>query len=188
MDTRVLTTKSARFSLRRRWVVLLGAAAGLGLVAALLRMTGCLAPEGAYGGGVVFESNWSTDTGTSRRAVTDGSRWNKYWEFNRGTGVQLLSVVPGGPGGRNALRVLQRGARYAANVQQNNVVPRSKGFFVRFYMRNDDTSAAGDHVVTVDTWQYANLTFLRKWSTSSGWQFVISLYGCGATYPIVHWG
>ena len=55
-------------------------------------------------------------------------------------------------------------------------------------MRNDDTSPPGDHVVTVDTWQYPNLTFLRKSSGSSGWQFVSSFYGCGYTYPVGHWG
>jgi hypothetical protein len=188
MGTRVLTKNSAGFALRRRSVLLLGAAAGLGLAAVLLRVVGCLAPDDTYGGGVVFESNWSADTGSSRRAVTDGGRWKNYWEFNRGTGVQLLSVVPGGPGGRNALKVLQRGQTFAANVQQNNVVPRSRNFYVRFYVRNDDTSTAGDHVATVDTWQYGNLTFLRKWSTADGWRLAISLYGCGFTYPIGHWG
>jgi len=186
MGTRVLQGGGSR--LRRRRLPLVGGAAALGLAAALLRTTGCLAPAEAYDGGVVFESNWSTDTGTARNAVTDGGRWKKYWEFNNGTGVQLLSVVPGGPGGRNALQVLQRGPTYAANVQQNNVVPPSRGFYVRFYMRNDDTSAAGDHVVTVDTWQYANLTFMRKWGVDNGWQFVMSVYGCGFTYPIGHWG
>src|SRR6185503_7349522 len=140
---------------RGRW--LLGAVVGLGLTAGLLRITGCLSMTDAHAAGIVFESNWNTDTGTSRQAVTDGKRWGNYWEFNRGTGVQLLSVVPGGPGGRNALRVVQRGPTFAANLQQNNVVPPSKGFYVRFYMRNDDTSSAGDHVVTVDTWKYGNL-------------------------------
>jgi hypothetical protein len=167
---------------------LLGAGVAVGLTVVLLRATACPSPTGAHAEGVVFESNWSTDTGTSREAVTDGKRWGNYWEFNRGTGVQLLSVVPGGPGGRNALRVIQRGPTFAANLQQNNVVPPSKGFYVRFYMRNDDTSSAGDHVVTVDTWKYGNLTFLRKWNASNGWRFVVSLYGCGFTYPIGHWG
>ena len=161
---------------------------GLGLTAVVLRATGCNPLNDAHAAGVVFESNWGTDTGTTRQAVTDDQRWGNYWEFNRGTGVQLLSVVPGGPGDRNALKVVQRGPTYAANLQQDNVVPRSKSFFVRFYMRNDDTSTAGDHVVTVDTWKYGNLTFLRKWSTGNGWQFVVSLYGCGFTYPIAHWG
>ena len=177
----------------RRSLALLGIGAVLGLGAAALRMSGCLAPAERYEEGVVFQSDWSTDTGSSRNAVRDGGRWKNYWEFNNGKPGQLLSVVPGGsvnaPGGRNALKVVQRGtAGYAANVQQDQVVPPSTDFYVRFYMRNDDTSAAGDHVVTVDTWKYANLTFMRKSSSSTGWQFVISMYGCGYTYPIGHWG
>ena len=180
-------------SFGRRGLVLLGAGVGLALAAALLRAAGWLGSAYHYEDGVVFQSDWSTDTGTSRKAVRDGDRWKNYWEFNGGRPGQLLSVVPGSsvnaPGGRNALKVVQRGTSgYAANVQQNNVVPPSTDYYVRFYMRNDDTSAAGDHVVTVDTWQYANLTFMRKVSGSSGWRFVISLYGCGYTYPVGHWG
>jgi len=156
---------------------------------------------GGGGGGVVFQSDWSTATGTSSNAVQDGGRWTSYWEFNNGTGVQLLSVVSGasvnGPGGLNALKVLQRGSTFAANLQQGPVsqggggppiVPVSTDYYVRFYMRNDDTSPPGDHIVTVDTWQYANLTFVRKMGVSGGWQFVSSFYGCGYTYPVGHWG
>jgi len=150
--------------------------------------TALLSIQGVSNSGEAFESDWSTATDTSFNAVADGGRWMNYWEFNRNTGVRLLSVVPGGPPGyANALRVLQRGPTYAANVQQDSVVPPSTDYYVRFYMRNDDTSSVGDHVVTVDTWKYANLTFLRKWRESAGWRFVVSLYGCGFTYPIGHW-
>jgi hypothetical protein len=120
--------------------------------------------------------------------VTDGGRWPNYWEFNNGTSVQLLSVVSGGPNGHNALRVQQRGSTYAANVQLDNVVPQSTDYYVRYYVRNDDTSNAGDHIVTADTWQYYNLTYMRKYGGPSSWTFVTSLYGCGYTYPIGHWG
>jgi hypothetical protein len=129
------------------------------LTACELPGKGVMPPDGARP--AVFRSDWSAATGGTASAVTDGGRWMNYWEFNNGSGVQLLSVAGGGPGGRNALRVVQRGASYAANVQQDNVVERSSDFYVRFYMRNDDTSQAGDHIVTVDTWEYANLTFKR---------------------------
>lgn len=173
--------------LGRNRIPLIGAGVATVATVALLRMTGCLAPADAQYG-VVFQSDWSSDTGRSRRAVTDGGRWKNYWEWNHDTtGFQLLSVEPGGPGGRNALKVVQRGPTYAANVQQNGVVPPATDFYVRFYVRNDDTSSAGDHVVTVDTWRYANLTFLRKWSVGTAWRFAVSMYGCGYTYPIGHW-
>ena len=139
-------------------------------------------------GAVVFEADWGTATGTSTPAVTDGGRWPNYWEFNNGTGVQLLSVVPGGPEGHNALRVQQRGSSFAADLQIDDVLPQSRDYYLRFYMRNDDTSSAGDHVVTVDAWHYQNLTFLRKYSGSADWRFVMSMYGCAEQYPLNHWG
>ena len=158
-----------------------------GLLILLVLVTGCLAFPDGRDPDVLFESDWTTDTGTTREAVTDGGRWKNYWEFNNGGLVQLLSVVPGGPGGRNALRVVQRGSSYSAFVEQDNVVPLSRDYYVRYYMRNDDTSAVGDHVVTADPYQYANLTYMRRLSGSTGWRFVISLYGCEATYPLMHW-
>jgi hypothetical protein len=137
----------------------------------------------------VFESKWST-VGTSIAVVSDGGRWKNYWEFNNGTGVQLLSVVPlGPPGYPNALQVLQRGSTLAGDVQQDNILPPSTDYYVRFYMRNDDTSPAGDHVVTPDIYQYGNLTYVRKTSGVTGWQYVISMYGCpSAVYPLYHMG
>jgi hypothetical protein len=148
---------------------------------------------GGSGGGTttppVFQSNWSSNTGTSASAVTDGGKWPDYYEFNNGSNVQLMSVVSGaGPNGLNALRVEQRGSTYAANLQVNDVVAQSRDYYVRYYMKNDDTSGAGDHIVTADLYEYANLTFMRKYGSSSGWTFVTSLYGCGFTYPIGHWG
>ena len=148
--------------------------------------TATLTVTATASGGIVFQSDWSAATGTSNAAVTDGGRWMNYWEFDQGTGVQLMSVVSGGPGGRNALKVLQR-AELAAALQQDTVLPPSTDFYVRFYMRNDDVSPNGDHIVTVDAWQYGNLTFMRKFSSTTGWRFAVSLYGCGYTYPIGHW-
>lgn len=161
----------------------------LGL-ASLVHLGGCLSPADAHDPSIVFESDWSTEVGTSRRAVTDGGRWAHYWEFNNGAPVQLLSVVSEGPGGHHALRVLQRGSvpGYAAFVQQDKVVKPSTDYYVRYYMRNDDTSSVGDHVVTADMQAYANLTYMRRLSGRSGWRFVISLYGCEAMYPLIHWG
>ena len=144
-------------------------------------VTVTVVPPGS--GGVVFESDWAAGE------PSDGGRWANYWEFNNGTNVRLLSVVSGfGPGGRNALKVLQRGENLSADLQQYNIVPLSTDYYVRFYMRNDDTSASGDHVVVTDVYEYWNLTYMRKSSGTSGWQFVVSMYGCGSNYPINHLG
>src|SRR2546425_76527 len=71
--------------------------------AGVAAMPGLLVPAHAAGG-VLFQSNWDTAAGTSTTAVTDGGRWPNYWEFNNGTGVQLISVVSGGPNGRSEER------------------------------------------------------------------------------------
>jgi len=161
------------------------AVAALALAAGVLvGEAGCLASPRD---GVVFQSDWSTDTGTSRRAVTDDGRWKKYYEFNA-SGFQLLSVVPEGPGGRNALRVLQRGVHFAAEVEQDNVLPPSKDFYVRFYMRNDDTSQTADHAVepglSADFWN--NLIYVRKTAAPNGWRTVVGTMNGG--YPVNYWG
>jgi Big-like domain-containing protein len=137
--------------------------------------------------GVIFESNWDTATGLASNAVSDGGRWPNYWEFNNGSSVQLLSVVPDGPNGHNALRVLQRGSTYAANVQIDNFIPQSTDYYLRYYMKTDDTSREGDHIVTVDTWNYQNLTYMRKYGGATSFTYEVSVYGCGYTYPIGRW-
>jgi uncharacterized protein YjdB len=148
-------------------------------------LTVSVAPP-APSGAVLFESDWSTALGNDpSSALRDGGRWG--WEADWGGG-KLMSVVAGGPGGRNALRVLQRGGSFAAFIGKNNVLPVSKDYYVRYYMRNDDTSPAGDHIVTPDYQSYGNLTYMRKYSSSNGWRFVISMYGCSFTYPISHIG
>jgi hypothetical protein len=158
-----------------------------GAVAILLVVSAGHAVLSGLAPGVVFESNWDTAVGLTANAVKDGSVWPNYWEFNGGSSVQLLSVVSGGVNGHNALRVQQRGSSYAANLQVDNFIAPSKDYYLRYYMKNDDTSSSGDHIVTVDTYQYPNLTFMRKYGGPSSFRAVMSLYGCGYTYPIGHW-
>src|SRR5439155_17576009 len=136
--------------------------------------------------GILFESTWSTALGTSQTAWTDGGRWTwaTSWDFPP---TPVMQIVTGGPNGLNALRLTQHGPLWPANVQKNDVLPVGRDYYVRFYMRNDDTSQQGDHVVTVDTWEYPNLTFVRKSSSSTSWQPISSFYGCGYVYPIGHW-
>lgn len=140
-------------------------------------------------GAILFQSNWDAATGTSDTALRDGGKWS--WSADFGGG-QLLSVVPssqapGGPATTNVLKVLQKGSTYAANVQVNDFVPATTDYYLRYYMRNDDTSSAGDHIVTVDTYSYDNLTFMRKVGGSSNYKMYVSVYGCGYVYPIGYW-
>src|SRR5207302_10233012 len=63
----------------------------------------------------------------------------------------------------------------------------STDFSVRFYMRNDDTSGSGDHVVEpgyfADSWN--NLMYIRKSGSSGGWQTTIGTANAG--YPVDYW-
>jgi hypothetical protein len=133
---------------------------------------------------ILLDSSWDTSTGNSDSALRDGGKWT--WQEDFGAG-KLLTVVSGGPSGHNMLRVQQRGSSFAANVQINDFIALSKDFYVRYYMKNDDTSSSGDHIVTVDTYHYDNLTFMRKYGGATNWRMVVSVYGCGYVYPIGHW-
>src|SRR5436309_1845282 len=135
-------------------------------------------------GGVIFQSDWTSGTGNTSQVVTDGNRWAHWFEFNSGG---LLSVVAGGPSGyANALRVQQRGPAYSAVVTKETFVPQSTDFYLRYYMRNDDTSPVGDHIVTADIYNYSWLTYMRKSGAGAGWSFVMLLPGGG--YPLLDWG
>jgi hypothetical protein len=134
--------------------------------------------------GAVFASDWSTALGSDTSAVKDGGRWTDWWEFGGG---DLISVVPEGIGGRNALRVVQRGGGTAASLQVDDFLPQSSDFYVRFYLRNDDTSRTGEDIATVDTYGSHNLVYIREASSQVGWNFMVALSGCAVYYPVGHW-
>lgn len=139
---------------------------------------------------MLFQSDWSHAAGSTRDAVTDGGAWPLYDEFS--APMQLLTVVAGmGPTGGNALRVQQRG-EHSANLQKPAVTVPGTDYRVTLWMRNDDTSAAGDHVVTPDIYKYPNLTYVRKFSTLTDWHFSIGVLGDSPTggvyiYPVGYW-
>ena len=133
--------------------------------------------------GLVFSSDWSSGT--------PQDTWDDYFEFNNNTGVYLMSVIAGaGPHGENALKVLQRGSTFAANLQKKNLFPPGTDFYVRYYFRTDDTSPNGDHIATCEFYNYQSLTYLRKYGGPTSWQPNVSMYGCNAgtgIYPRSHW-
>ena len=143
--------------------------------------------------GVIFESNWETATGNSTNAITNGGRWPGYDQFDNPP-TPLMSVVTGGPSGQNALRVQQRGPLYPAQVFKTNFIAQSTDYFLRYYFKTDDTSSAGDHIVTVGPGISVppgdSLTFMRKYGGSTDWKMTLSAYGCGNPfgYPLQHWG
>jgi hypothetical protein len=73
-------------------------------------------------------------------------------------------------------------------VEQDHIVAPSADFYVRFYMRNDDTSSAGDHAVEPGLFarSWDNLIYIRKRGGASGWQTVVGTLNAG--YPMNYWG
>jgi hypothetical protein len=141
---------------------------------------------------VIFQGNWATALGNTVTAVADSSRWNHWRDFGGG---QLLSVVAGGPPGyANALRVQQRGPNYSADVQKDNLATSpSTDYYVRFYMKSNDTSPTGDHDVVCELYNYHHLTYIRKSSqANANWTNTTILGGNatdghGGVYPIINW-
>ena len=129
--------------------------------------------------------DWSTALGKSEGALTDGGKWPFYADFS---GLGLLEVVTGGPNGKNALRIQQRG-EHSANLQTKLLLPQSKDFSVSFWFKNDDTSPEGDHSIVCDLYKYINLIYIRKYSNVTNWYFTTSAWITDAEYryPISYW-
>ena len=56
--------------------------------------------------GLLFESSWNTATGTSDAAINDGGKWS----YEEDAVENWPSVVAGGPGGNNFLKMVTNGA------------------------------------------------------------------------------
>src|SRR5439155_4347730 len=142
---------------------------------ALVAATPGLISGGSAAFDINFESNWTTVLGPSDAAVRDGGRWDQYSDFSNG---EVLSVVAGGPQGyANALRVQQRGESSAAYIQKSSFFAPSTDYYVRFYMRNDDTSNALDHVVSaVFTAPHGRIFYVMKTAGASDWGVHMALY------------
>jgi hypothetical protein len=144
-------------------------------------------------GGIVFESNWNAGIGSSTSALTDSGKWPIINQYDSPP-TPGMSVVAGGPNGQNALRVQQRGPLYPVEIAKRDLVSQSHDYFLRYYFKTDDTSSAGDHIVTVGPGigipPGDSLTFLRKYGGATDWRMVLSAYGCGDPYgyPLRHWG
>jgi hypothetical protein len=144
---------------------------------------------------LVFRSDWPVQgigvPGPFGASGPPKDTWDTYDEFNGGSGVALMSVVPGGPAGENALKVLQAGdpPGYAANVRKFTICTPGQDFWTRFYFNTVDTSGAGDHIVTCELYHYQNLTYLRKMGGPTSFQPIMSLFMDEAhyLYPIGHW-
>ncbi|MFH1587633.1 MAG: hypothetical protein ABID38_07285, partial [Candidatus Diapherotrites archaeon] len=62
--------------------------------------------------GLLFESNWNTETGYSDEAINDGTKWNS---FSQNEPLQRAYVSSDGPGGNNYLNVVTPGGGGSGN-------------------------------------------------------------------------
>ena len=91
------------------------------LFTSLAALPGLSLTASAAAGGVLFQSNWDTATGTSNTAFTDNSLWTGYVQFD--TSTPTMAVVSGGPNGHNALRATQNGPVFGTDVWKANFAP-----------------------------------------------------------------
>jgi hypothetical protein len=103
-------------------------------------------------GSVLFESNWSTSTGISQTALTDGGRFNN-WITCGGGITEVMQVIPGSSVGwsatPNVMQFTQRGPNYCGNVENTNAIGVGQSFYARMYIRDDETTG-GWHDVTLN--------------------------------------
>lgn len=102
---------------------------------------------------LVFESDWSTATGTGDSAVSDGGLWDA--SLCPGGRTNVLSVVTAAsvsyPNSTNVLRVTMAGPTNCGRVLVDNVVPASTTHWGRFYWRNDETDTLNLHPTSYPT-------------------------------------
>lgn len=148
-------------------------------------------PRDAQPSGIVFESAWSTATGATREAVTDGGRWPVLAcgpVFDR-----VLSVVPGAPldfpEGGNVLKVRMSGEN-CGMLQREDVVPASTTHWGRFWIRNDEHGNKNDHPVAYYNVHPAApiqaVPFVRYANNLGPGQWQAGLYG-DSKYPTNRW-
>jgi hypothetical protein len=138
---------------------------------------------------VTFTSSWDADTGTSLRAVTDGGRWDRF--FNGINDPNVLSVVPGASVGwtrsRNVLRVMMRGSDNGRAVEVTNAVPASTTHWGRMYFRNDETGQSiSAHNFSYNFAAPIQIVFFNRKANPSGPGWVLDVF-LGAPYPANIW-
>ncbi len=144
--------------------------------------------------GVTFSSDWSTATGNSVAAVTDGGRWPGLACSNF---HQTLNVVPGNTVGftlsPNVLRIQDLGASICGMLEQAAAVPASTTHWGRLYFRNDiQASGTHNHVGTYNAIGRVQVTWWSRQGLPSGGFFIFlrTYYfgnGSSSAYPFNRW-
>lgn len=126
-------------------------------------------------GGYLFTSDWSTGTGTSAAAKSDGGRWQIALSSDQ---YNVGEIVPGTEAGfptTNALRVRPVAAQSALRLINNNLgqIPENTSRYYRFYFRLDHRSIGDNNNHPIETnnlqgaiaWAFrSNVTSDQTWT------------------------
>lgn len=144
--------------------------------------------------GRIFESDWSTATGSGDAALRDGGRWTTLYCQQA---AQTLTVVPGSAVGwtrtANVLRLQQLGPTACGTLERPDAVPASTTHWGRLYFRNDEIGTQHNHVATYHPGIGApiQLAFWNRNGSAEGVSIFLRTYfradGAPATYPTNLW-
>ncbi len=143
---------------------------------------------------LVFSSEWTSSTGNTQSAVTDGGKWNGLACSNY---HQTLAVVPGSSVGfnrsANVLRIQDLGSSICGMLEQSAAVPASTTHWGRMYFRNDiAASGTHNHVGTYNAIGNIQVTWWsRQGTTANGFYPFLRMYyqgnGSPTAYPYNRW-
>jgi hypothetical protein len=148
-------------------------------------------PESTPTSNIFFSSDWSTATGNSDQAITDGGTWNSVYCSGRNT---TLSVVPGSTVGfsrsANVLRLQQLGTT-CGMLERLNAIPLSTSHYGRMYFRNDETTSRHNHVMSYFPVGAIQSAVWNRSGTATGVNIRFRTYyaanGAASVYPHAHW-
>jgi hypothetical protein len=151
----------------------------------------------AAAGGLVFDADWGTATGTGASAVTDGGAYDTVSGDN-GDGVVLTVIAGSGVGFSRTTNVMQVGSNGTADymVIKSDVVPLSTDHWGQVFIRNDDdvTSNSAVHSIAMLPVGTIQQAFSRQPTGDGTWRFAVRNYysyvggvGGASSYPTNRW-
>jgi len=95
----------------------------------------------------VFQSNWSTATGTGDHAVSDGGKWDNFY-CESSVRARVLSVVPGPSHGwtatPNVLQITNAGSANCGMIENASDIPQTaNNYYIRMYIRVTNVGSGG---------------------------------------------
>lgn len=135
--------------------------------------------------GLVFESSWSSGTGTSASALLDGGRWSRAggngFDVVSAASVGLTAALPSYTGNVGRARIRQASW---GQVQVDNAVPASTSHTITYLFRNSaarrNDHGAGHNILRSGSNQFQILADVR-YGGATTWQAGVTVFS--APYP-----